>query len=179
MLLSIVCMLFSSHLLAQVAISGRIVDAQTERPVVGAYVRVDKSMQKAVSNSKGEFQLTGLSDGAHVLSVTHISYEPLSERVEGSKQGLLLKMKESNLNVGQVVVTGTGTHHRLKDSPVPVQVLTQREISNANATTIEEALQILTPSFTTMTNGMGTFLNFNGLSDDYFVFLLNGRRMCC
>jgi len=52
-LLSIVCMLFSSHLLAQVAISGRIVDAQTERPVVGAYVRVDKSMQKAVSNSKG------------------------------------------------------------------------------------------------------------------------------
>ena len=176
-LLSIVCMLFSSHLLAQVAISGRIVDAQTERPVVGAYVRVDKSMQKAVSNSKGEFQLTGLSDGAHVLSVTHISYEPRTERVEGSKHGLLLKMKESNLNVGQVVVTGTGTHHRLKDSPVPVHVLTQREIANANATTIEEALQILSPSFTTMTNGMGTFLNFNGLSDDYFVFLLNGRRM--
>ena len=113
-------------------------------------VRVDKSMQKAVSNSKGEFQLTGLSDGAHVLSVTHISYEPRTERVEGNKQELLLKMKESNLNVGQVVVTGTGTHHRLKDSPVPVQVLTQREIANANATTIEEALQILSPSFTTM-----------------------------
>ena len=124
-------MLFSSHLLAQVSINGKIVDAQTERPVVGAYVRVDKSMQKAVSNSKGEFQLTGLSDGAHVLSVTHISYEPRTERVEGSKQGLLLKMKVSNLYVGQVVVTGTGTHHRLKDSPVPVQVLTQREIANA------------------------------------------------
>ena len=175
--LSMICMFVSMRMMAQVAISGRIVDAGSHRPVSGAYVRVDKSMQKTVTNAQGEFQLSGLSEEKNLLSVTHVSYEPRSIRVNGSQKGILILMNESNLNVGQVVVTGTGTHHRLKDSPVPIHVLTQKDIASANATTVEEVLQMLSPSFTTMTNGMGTFLNFNGLSDDYFVFLLNGRRM--
>ena len=176
-LLGMMCMFVSVSMVAQVAISGRVVDAGSRRPVAGAYVRVDKSMQKAVTNADGEFQLSGLSDGSLLLSVTHVSYEPQSVRVENGGSGLQIELKESNLNVGQVVVTGTGTHHRLKDSPVPVHVLTQKDIAQVNATTVDEVLQMLSPSFTTMTNGMGTFLNFNGLSDDYFVFLLNGRRI--
>ena len=176
-LLGMMCMFVSVSVVAQVAISGRVVDAGSRRPVAGAYVRVDKSMQKAVTNADGEFQLSGLSDGCQMLSVTHVSYEPQSVRVENGGSGLQIELKESNLNVGQVVVTGTGTHHRLKDSPVPVHVLTQKDIAQVNATTVDEVLQMLSPSFTTMTNGMGTFLNFNGLSDDYFVFLLNGRRI--
>ncbi len=176
-LLGMMCMFVSVSVVAQVAISGRVVDAGSRRPVAGAYVRVDKSMQKAVTNADGEFQLSGLSDGSLLLSVTHVSYEPQSVRVENGGSGLQIELKESNLNVGQVVVTGTGTHHRLKDSPVPVHVLTQKDIAQVNATTVDEVLQMLSPSFTTMTNGMGTFLNFNGLSDDYFVFLLNGRRI--
>ena len=176
-LLGMMCMFVSVSMVAQVAISGRVVDAGSRRPVAGAYVRVDKSMQKAVTNADGEFQLSGLSDGSLLLSVTHVSYEPQSVRVENGGSGLQIELKESNLNVGQVVVTGTGTHHRLKDSPVPVHVLTQKDIAQVNATTVDEVLQMLSPSFTTMTNGMGTFLNFNGLSDDFFVFLLNGRRI--
>ena len=167
----------SLRMMAQVSISGKVVDASTRRPVAGVNIRVDKSMQKSVTNALGEFSINGLSDEKHVLSFTHVSYEPQSKTIEGSDSKIVISLNESHVNIGQVVVTGTGTHHRLKDSPVPVHVITQQEIANTNATSLEEALQFLTPTFSSMTNGMGTFLNFNGLGDDYFVFLLNGRYM--
>ena len=84
---------------------------------------------------------------------------------------------DKEVNLSPVVVTGTGTHHRQTDSPVPVQVITQQDLLNINVSSLEEALQKLNPSFTQFTNGMGTTLSLNGLSDEYYVFLLNGRRL--
>lgn len=59
----------------------------------------------------------------------------------------------------------------MTDSPVPVSVITAKDLSNASVTSLDEALQKLTPSFSSMTNGMGTTLSLNGLPDDYFIFL--------
>ncbi len=77
----------------------------------------------------------------------------------------------------KVVVTATGTLKKLKDTPVPIVIINQKDIIASNTTTLDEALQKLLPSFSSMTNGMGTTLSLNGLSDTYFVFLLNGKRM--
>ena len=85
------------------------------------------------------------------------------------------KTRETTLN--PVVITGTGTYHKAENSPVAVRVISQQELKEANVTSLEEALTKLTPSVTTQTNGMGTFLNFNGVSDDYLLVLENGKRV--
>ncbi len=77
----------------------------------------------------------------------------------------------------QVVVTGTGTHRRMADSPVPVTVITARELAASNASTIEEALVKLSPSISTFTNGMGSTMSLNGVNDDYILIMVNGRRL--
>ena len=76
-----------------------------------------------------------------------------------------------------VVVTGTGTYHRADNSPVAVKVISAKELKDAQVTTLEEALTRLTTNVTTHTNGMGTFVNFNGISDDYIIILENGKRV--
>lgn len=76
-----------------------------------------------------------------------------------------------------VVVTGTGTYHRADNSPVAVKVITAKELKDAQVTTLQDALSRLTTHVTTHTNGMGTFVNFNGVSDDYIVILENGKRV--
>lgn len=81
------------------------------------------------------------------------------------------------INLDQVVVTGTGTHRRMSDSPVPIQVITAKDIENAGATSVEDALTRLSPNITTVTNGMGTFLNMNGIGQDYLIILENGHRI--
>ena len=107
------------------------------------------------------------------MSVTHPNLSPQ----KGVKKILLIKLQDSFTNIGQVVVTGTGTHHRMTDSPVPVSVITAKDLSNASVTSLDEALQKVDPIFSSMTNGMGTTLSLNGLPDDYFIFLENGKRL--
>lgn len=80
-------------------------------------------------------------------------------------------------NIGQVVVTGTGTHRRMTDSPVPVSVITAKEISTANVATLEDALVKLTPNISSYTNGMGTTMSLNGINEDYVLILENGKRL--
>lgn len=77
----------------------------------------------------------------------------------------------------EIVVTGTGTHRRLSNSPSPIQVINANDLKNAHITSLDEALTKLAPNVTTMTNGMGTFISLNGMKDDYTVILENGKRL--
>ena len=76
-----------------------------------------------------------------------------------------------------VVVTGTGTYHLADNSPVSVKVISSKDLQDTHASNLQEALSRLTTNVTTHTNGMGTFVNVNGVSDDYVVILENGKRI--
>lgn len=162
---------------AQVTLGGIVIDSETGKPVQGANIRVEHSLSGTSANSKGEFSISNLPEqDSYKLSVTHVSYLPVTVTT-GPDNSIIIKMQESYINLGQVVVTGTGTHRRMTNSPVPIQVITAKDIENAGATSLEDALTKLSPNITTMTNGMGTFLNLNGMSQDYMIILENGHRL--
>lgn len=83
--------------------------------------------------------------------------------------------REATLN--PVIITGTGTYHKAESSPVEVKVISAKDLKSANVTSLQEALTKLSTNITTQTNGMGTFVNYNGISDDYILILENGRRV--
>lgn len=76
-----------------------------------------------------------------------------------------------------IVITGTGTYHTADNSPVAVKVLSEKELKNIQATSVQDALGKLTPNITMHTNGMGDFVNFNGVSDDYLLIMVDGKRV--
>lgn len=82
-----------------------------------------------------------------------------------------------NRQLEQIVVTGTGTHSRAQNAVVPVQVITAEDLQRMHTTNLEDALRQLTPSITSMTNGMGTTMMMNGLNEDYILILENGKRL--
>lgn len=81
------------------------------------------------------------------------------------------------MTLNPVVVTGTGTYHKADNSPIAVKVISAKELQDAHVASLQDALQQLTTNITTHTNGMGTFVNFNGVSDDYLLILENGKRV--
>lgn len=85
------------------------------------------------------------------------------------------KIREATLN--PVIVTGTGTYRKAENSPVEVKVITARQLKDAHVSNLQEALSQLSTNITTHTNGMGTFINYNGISDDYILILENGKRV--
>ena len=58
-----------------------------------------------------------------------------------------------------------------------VKVISSKDLQDTHASNLQEALSRLTTNVTTHTNGMGTFVNVNGVSDDYVVILENGKRI--
>ena len=176
LLTTVLCCL-TGVLYAQVALSGKVTDKENGEPLAGVNIRVDNSLAGSTTNGKGEFSISNLPEGKHVLRFTYVGFNPLHYTAKGNEKNILISMEESYNNVGQVVVTGTGTHRRMTDSPVPVSVITAKEISNANVATLEDALVKLSPNISSYTNGMGTTMSLNGINEDYVLILENGKRL--
>lgn len=172
--LLLLCAMASAQ--AQVRLHG-CVTREDGTPLAGVNIRVDNSLTGGTTDGKGEFLITGLPEGTHTLNFSYVGYEPEKYKAEGSREAIRVIMRESYNRLSQVVVTGTGTHRRMADSPVPITVITAKDIAASNAATLKEALAKLSPNISTFTNGMGTTMSLNGINEDYILILENGRRL--
>ncbi len=77
----------------------------------------------------------------------------------------------------EVVVTGTGTQHRLKDVPVQTEVITRCELEQYGGRSIEDILAGLTASFAFNEDDMGSQMQMNGLGNAYILILIDGKRL--
>ncbi len=77
----------------------------------------------------------------------------------------------------EVVVTGTGTQHLLKDAPVQTEVITAKMLSHYGGKSIEDILAGLTASFAFSEGDMGSQMQLNGLGNDYILILIDGKRI--
>ncbi len=77
----------------------------------------------------------------------------------------------------EVVVTGTGTQHLLKNAPVQTEVISHRQLQQYAGKSIEDILSGLTASFDFSENDMSSRLQMNGLGNSYVLILIDGRRL--
>ena len=66
----------------------------------------------------------------------------------------------------EVVVTGTGTQHLLKNAPVQTEVITHRMLKDYGGRSLEDILAGLTASFAFNQDDMGSQRQLNGLGND-------------
>lgn len=170
------CLVMSA--LAQITLKGKVVDADTGKPIEGANVRLEQTTIGCATNDKGEFIIKNAPDGNYILRATCLDYSAASQKVNHSQNNIVLKLKSSYINLDQVVVTGTGTHHKLKDSPVPIEVISGNELRKSGTTDFITAMTMLNPSLSfSPTAGMGSYLTMNGLSNKYVVIMVDGQRL--
>ena len=77
----------------------------------------------------------------------------------------------------EVVVTGTGTLHLLKNAPVQTEVITGRMIRSYGGRSLEDILSGLTASLAFGEDDMGSQMQLNGLGNDYILILIDGKRI--
>ena len=176
--LAILATFFAVSAFAQVTVKGKVINKLTGEGIEGAVIRVDGKLGGCTTNTEGIFEIANVAEGKHSIRITHISFLPLkSEFTTDAQPELVFELEENYMNLGQVVVTGTGTHHRMSKSPIPVNVITAKDIRNSSATSLEDVLTKLNPSFSFSTNGMGTTMTLNGVNQDYVLILVNGKKM--
>ena len=77
----------------------------------------------------------------------------------------------------EVVVTGTGTQHLLKNAPVQTEVITAKMLRNYGGRSLQDILAGLTASFAFNEDDMGAQMQLNGLGNDYILILVDGKRI--
>lgn len=85
--------------------------------------------------------------------------------------------KELSVLLDEVVVTGTGTEHYLKDTPVQTEVISGKALEQYQGRNLQDILEGLNASITFNPSDMGTGIQLNGLGNDYILIMVNGKRM--
>jgi iron complex outermembrane receptor protein len=127
------CPLF---LLSQINIQGKIIDAGTNEPLVGATISTDQAGE--VSDLDGSFSLS-IERGTDV-TFSYLGYDDIVRNYTSSESGLVigLKPKENILDIA--TVTSSRYEQNISESTVSIDILPARLIENTAATTISDVL---------------------------------------
>ena len=77
----------------------------------------------------------------------------------------------------EVVVTGTGTEHLLRNAPVQTEIISRKMLDSFGGRSIEEILGALTASFAFSEGDMGSQMQLGGLGNNYILILIDGKRI--
>ena len=176
MLSTVILCCLANVLFAQITVQGRVID-ENGKPVAGANVWIEYSTIGTATDAQGVFALHRVPAGEQTLRATSLNYDGVRIPVNGPKTDLQITLKNSPFNLNEVVVTGTGTHNRLRNSPVMVDLVSKRDLDRTGIMTFDNAMMTLSPSFSFASNAMGSYMQLNGLSNRYILILVDGKKL--
>ncbi len=118
------------------AVKGKIVDARTGDPLIGAAVFDNKDKRGTVTDVDGTFSFE-IPNSTKQLMVSYVGYDTKSVHVTGSV--LLVALNESKQALSEVVVVGYGSTQR-KDLTGSVATVKTEELQNLPTLTVDDAL---------------------------------------
>jgi outer membrane receptor for ferrienterochelin and colicins len=149
-------------------------------PQVGVTVFVSKLNRGTSTGTDGKFTINNVPDGLYQVRFSLIGYKSLIEEVKvenGNAKELLVTLNEDNLNLEQVVVSGTRNEISFYKSPVVVSTLNNRLFESTQSLSISEGLSF-SPGLRLENNCQNcgfTQLRMNGLDGPYSQILINSR----
>ena len=169
----------SQSLFSQGQIEGKI--SSKKIPVEFASLGVEGAKYGTTTNKKGDFVLSNLPFGTHLIKVSHLSFNDTNFKVTLTKEMPLLRfniaIKENSQELDEFVITGTRTEKRKTESAIIVNVINSKTLDNVQACNLSEGLKFQ-PGLRVETDCQTcnyTQLRINGLAGGYSQILINGR----
>ncbi|QZE13411.1 TonB-dependent receptor [Halosquirtibacter laminarini] len=164
----------------QTVLRGKVLNADTGLPIQGVQIVLDASRLGTSTDIRGYFQLNiSTQIKSKTLNLSCIGFIKRSVPISNfnNKREFVIKLSPSVEGLSEVVVTATGTSHRLESVPVRTEVIRGKQIELMGVSNVEETLSYVNPSLSFSPNAMGSFMKMNGLGNDYILVLVNGKRM--
>jgi outer membrane receptor for ferrienterochelin and colicins len=160
-------------------ISGIVKDFDKDCGLAWATVQIEGTNRGARTDENGNFRITSVPAGRQTVIASMIGYtNQIKEvEVEGEISGLGFALKETPLEIGDVVVTATRTPRYLKNVPVLTEVITRKSIENKAAHNLYEALDGL-PGIRVEQQCQAcnfSVLRMQGLGADHTQILIDGQ----
>ena len=146
----------------------------------GVNVAIKATTRGAVTDATGQFKI--MANPGEVIVVSFIGYKN-QEITLGDQLELTIKLDESSDLLQEVTVIGSRGRPRTDvDRPVPVDVLSAKELQQTGQVELGQQVQFMSPSFNSTKNGINGIANYadpaslKGLSPDQMLVLIDGKR---
>lgn len=123
-------------------IRGKVVDAQTGEPVIGASIRVKNHKINAITDINGQFSITGVPADAKLV-ISYVGYEA-QEVNPGGKTTVDIKLKELPNSLNELVVVGYGVQKKVNLTG-SVSSVSASELEHRPVTDVTQSLQGMVP----------------------------------
>lgn len=131
-IMAVVCALAQNR-----TITGVVVDAENNDPLVGATVMPVGSQNGVATDLEGQFTLT-ITSSVKEITVSYIGYTSTTVPV---KDNMTIALKPESTMLDQVVVTGYGSAKKLGSVVGSVSVVSEEALSTTPSTNFVDALQ--------------------------------------
>lgn len=122
-------------------LSGVVRDGKTGNTIEGVSVYITDEKTGAITNSKGEYHISNINEGKHLIEVTHLGFTTIAEFVEvvgDTKKDFSLTI--SIIENNAVVVFGTSKASQLNKIPFQVAVTKKADLLQSSSTNIIESI---------------------------------------
>lgn len=142
-----ISMSYANPPIQQGTVTGKVVAAETLKPLVGANIMVKHSSIGSYTTTNGRFIIPNVPIGKVDLIVSMIGYKNKDTTIivhRNEATDINIQLTQTLLEMGSVLVTGTATPHLYEDIPVKTEVITRLTIEEKNARNLAEVLSFET-----------------------------------
>lgn len=176
---SLFFLLISTSLFAQESVISGHITGEDSSFVAGAAVIIKGTTLGTVTDKNGFYTLNKIRSGTYTMRVSFIGYETQEKTVTITKgnNSVGFTLKESDVDLNEVVITGTKSEKTLKNVPVITQVITARKMYDLGITNVTDALQSTVPGLNVSQFGTRVSITLQGMDAKYVLFLIDGERI--
>ncbi|NJM94021.1 MAG: TonB-dependent receptor [Cytophagales bacterium] len=178
-------LLLSLSALAQYSISGKVIDSDTQEPLIGATVVLKGTTRGSITDLEGDFAVGGIADEEATLIVTFIGYEDQELKLQFNGQDVrnkVVSMKESTSQMQEVEVRGIiegqiAAMATMKSAENIKNVVSSEQILTFPDMNAAEVMQRIPGVTLQRDQGDGRFVQIRGTPPALTNFNINGEQL--
>jgi outer membrane receptor for ferrienterochelin and colicins len=160
---------------SQLTLSGVVIDDKSKDPIPLVNVYDSFSGIGVITDNQGKFSFALERQKSAKLVFSHIAFDSYHEVFESNQSELIITMRETLIQMNDVVVTSTRNGYLLRDVPIATEVIGKKEINASGATTVSDLLEQRAGVSTSTNVDGGAIFNMLGLDSRYILILKNGQ----
>lgn len=146
-------------------ISGKILDARTNEPLIGATVTIKGTTNGAATDANGEFNLVTGQRLPFTLVVSFVGYVKKEVVINESKVEIKLDVNTTQLE--DVVISSRRRQESAQEVPIPISVIGGQRAEDAGAFTVNRLKELVPSVQLYASNARNTTLNIRGLGSTF------------
>ncbi|ARK10159.1 TonB-dependent receptor [Fibrella sp. ES10-3-2-2] len=146
-------------------VSGKVIDARTNKKLIGATVAIKGTTNGASTTEEGQFTLLTGQKLPFTVVVSFVGYK--TTEVLLSENNVEIKLEEGTSQLSDVVITSRRRQESAQDVPIPISVIGGVRAEDAGAFNVNRLKELVPTVQLYSSNPRNTTLNIRGLGSTF------------